>query len=71
MANSPEMTARIKAAVENAELAFWAEIAKAFPEVTTGDFDPLDSFEITEAMTKAVTRWIGWNHPDHQEGDAA
>lgn len=55
---------RLKAAVASADLAFWAEIATAFPEATTGDFPPEATFEWTEARDLAVLRWILFNHPD-------
>ena len=35
-----DLDTRIKDAIARADDAFWAEIAKAFPEVKTGDFPP-------------------------------
>jgi hypothetical protein len=53
----------IEQAVEKAQDAFWAEVARAFPEVTTGDFGPGETFAIQQAMEDAVSAWLAWNHP--------
>jgi hypothetical protein len=56
-------TERTKRAVEEATLAYWAEIVKHFPEVKTGDFAPTDSLAQRRANTQAVNSWLMWNHP--------
>jgi hypothetical protein len=57
------MKERISAARRNADLAFWAEIVKAFPEATGGDFPPDAAFKQDLANAEAVLDWLGWNHP--------
>jgi len=46
---------------ENAQLAFWAEVARSYPEIKTGDFPPDATFEFNEACRLAVKRWLIWN----------
>lgn len=55
---------RIENAMEKASQAFWAVIAKSFPEITTGDFpvDAANQFE--HACRQAVTIWIDSNTED-------
>lgn len=54
-------TDRLDAAVEEAELAFWAVIAEAYPEAQTGDF-PFDAAHaIEQSMRAAAKRWIELN----------
>ncbi len=52
---------RIEEAVANAQLAFWAEIAKSFPEATTGDFPVEAEIALDRAMLDAATTWCGFN----------
>lgn len=49
---------RIETAVNEAELAFWDVIAKAYPEIKTGDLDPAAATELTQAMERAVEAWL-------------
>jgi hypothetical protein len=46
---------------EAAENAFWAEIAKAYPEIKTGDFDPVQSGKFSDACEDAVCAWLHAN----------
>jgi len=48
---------RTKTAVDEAELAFWAVIARHFPEIKTGDLDPINSWNLTQTMTSMVILW--------------
>lgn len=57
---------RIKKAVEEADLAFWAKIAQAFPEVKTGDFPPDATFAWNRARDEAVYWWLVYNHPNSE-----
>jgi hypothetical protein len=52
---------RLEAAVNEAELAFWDVIAKAYPEIKTGDLDPGAAHRLTTAMTAAVEAWLDAN----------
>jgi len=50
-------TARIAAAVKEANDAFWSVIVKHFPEATTGDLDDYPQ----DTMTAWVARWVELN----------
>lgn len=63
MPGPEEFSEHLKAAIENADLAFWAEIAKAFPEAKSGDFPPDAAFAWRKAMDEAVYNWLMFNHP--------
>ena len=52
---------RISDAVIEADEAFWAAIAAAFPEVKSGDFDPGDANEFGKIQTKMVKLWLDAN----------
>lgn len=41
--------------------AFWAAMASRFPEVTTGDLDPLMTHRLTIAEEHAVAEWYSEN----------
>jgi hypothetical protein len=58
------MEERITNALENARLAFWAEVAKSFPETDTGDFPPDAQLAFDEATDRAVRSWVRWNVPE-------
>jgi len=56
---TPEFTnmltsARVEVAAEKALEAFWAAVVEEFPEITTGDFDPM----LEGAMTAEAENWI-------------
>lgn len=53
----------IKDIAEEAELAFWAVVAKRFPSATSGDFPPEADMAFTQAARKAVVTWVRWNVP--------
>jgi hypothetical protein len=46
--------ARIEMATETALEAFWAAIVEEFPEITSGDFDPM----LEGAMTSEAEGWV-------------
>ena len=48
---------KIRTAVNEAEETFWATIASYFPEITTGDLNPLTSYSQLEKMTETVKIW--------------
>lgn len=50
-----------KKALENAKLAFWAEVAKAFPDATSGDVDHGLVIEFELAAENAIDNWIEMN----------
>lgn len=53
--------ARVHAAVEAAQDAFWAEVASRFPEAVTGDLDPAAILDLDDAARRAVLAWINTN----------
>lgn len=55
--------ARLKAAINAADEAFWAEIAAHFPEVTTGDLGPRAQVQWDRAMRDVAEEWLNLNFP--------
>lgn len=59
----PDLTERVDKAAEGARLAFWAVIAKSFPEAKTGDLEPPTVLTF-DLVTRAITReWVQNNVP--------
>ena len=54
-------TARLNAAIESAESAFWADIVTNYPEAEHGDFSPEATIALDNALRTAVTLWLEWN----------
>lgn len=61
--NLQNFSEKINEAVDAAQEAFWAVVAQKFPEVTTGDFSPLDTVQFKTACDVAVEMWLTYNHP--------
>ena len=57
------MTKPDHAITRDAEQAFWKVIAEAYPEITTGDLDPVEAFALMLAMERAVNAWVYENAP--------
>lgn len=55
------MNQRLHDAVVAAQEAFWAKIAAAFPEATSGDFPPGDQLAFDAACMSAATVWVEGN----------
>lgn len=56
-----------KFALEDAEHnGFWAKIVEHFPEVRTGDFDPMASARFEQALREALDHWLESNHPAYR-----
>lgn len=49
---------RIKRALQEAQSAFWGEIASSFPEITSGDFPPDAATTFDKACENAVNVWL-------------
>lgn len=54
-------------AIERASEAFWAEIAKAYPLVKSGDFPPEADFAFENAQVAAVETWLWANLPSEDD----
>lgn len=52
---------RIHHAIVKAQEAFWAEIAKAFPEAQSGDMSPETQCDFDAACASAVEDWVDAN----------
>lgn len=59
-----DLRRRLDQALQKADAAFWAEIAKAFPEVKSGDFPPDLTARWTKDIGDAVLQWMLTNHPN-------
>lgn len=55
---------RIMEAVQDGEDAFWAKIAEHFPEVKTGDIDPLVAGELYNKLLATVIHWYEINRKE-------
>lgn len=58
---------RTEKALYEANDAFWAVIAKAFPECKSGDFAPIPTLRFDEAQKAAVETWLDSNLPRPDE----
>jgi hypothetical protein len=56
---------RLVEAVEHAENLFWNAIASDYPEITSGDFPPDLSMEMSDKLTQFVTVWLKTNEPQN------
>lgn len=52
---------RIRDAVMNGLDAFWEEVAKAFPEIETGDLDAVTVLNLEGYLRDVVAHWIEMN----------
>lgn len=53
--------------IQRAIDAFWAEIARQYPDVKNGDLHPSDVELFFEAAADAVCQWLYWNTPQPPE----
>jgi hypothetical protein len=67
MAVIRDMDERVSKATEVALDAFWRVVASRFPEVSTGDLDPMTSMRVEHAMRSAVDVWVWCNRPTKEE----
>jgi len=61
---------KIEEVAEAAQLAFWAEVAKAYPEATDAFFPPMKARYFDQITTEAVRAWVGFNVKDVKGFDA-
>jgi len=47
--------------LDKAEGAFWASVASQYPEITTGDLNPMTANYLRDAMSDAVREWVAVN----------
>ena len=55
---------KIKAVAEEASLAFWDVVANSFPEIKTGDMEPLVVAQWTLRTQIVIQEWINNNWPE-------
>lgn len=53
--------ARVRAALQRGEDAFWEAVAKEFPEATSGDLDPGMTVTLLQTMERAIRAWVEYN----------
>lgn len=53
----------IESVVEDALSAFWASVAAAYPQATTGDMTPSGEVRLKRAAIAAVEEWVEYNVP--------
>lgn len=49
---------------ENIYLGFWELVAKEFPNIKTGDYEPLQVLDFERQMKKHVKQWVIQNNTD-------
>ncbi len=54
-------TDKLDNVMEKAQLAFWDEVARYFPDDSSGDFPPDATFALDAAMTEAIALWVDLN----------
>jgi hypothetical protein len=59
-----EQNKRVEKAVQDADYEFWQVIARAFPEITTGDLAIDVTIDLQNMMIFAVEQWLDSNTPD-------
>lgn len=57
---------RFEDALEAAAGAFWAEVAKHYPEITTGDMSPQEVFFSYNAQKRMLSSWLESNMPEQE-----
>ena len=55
---------KIKAVAEEASLAFWDVVSNSFPEIKTGDMEPLVVAQWTLRTQIVIQEWINNNWPE-------
>jgi len=55
--------------LERIQLALWGQVVLEFPEVTTGDIDPIHQRRLSAAIKVAIDGWLLNNHPANQGRD--
>jgi len=63
--NKQEWKTSIENVEHDAQMAFWAVVAKAYPEVKTGDFDIGLTIEMGMEMEGYIAHWLNCNHPTY------
>lgn len=58
---------RINTAMQAADDAFWAVVAKHFPEIKTGDFDPWEAFQRDDKNRRDIRHWYEGNRKEEVE----
>jgi hypothetical protein len=61
LTNSSYPKEQIKDAISEAQLAFWKVISKKFPDIKTGDLNPVDTIEFDDACENVLYRWFDCN----------
>ncbi|MBU9118404.1 hypothetical protein KTD15_06295 [Burkholderia multivorans] len=56
---------QVAEAAEKAQEVFWAEVAKSFPDIKTGDMPIQAVFQFNQACEQAVGIWVKSNHPSY------
>lgn len=54
---------KFEVALENAQQAFWAAVVEQYPEISSGDFHPLESNAFDICCRKALNHWLDYNYP--------
>ena len=69
MTDTTKPTIKLVDIVEDAQLAFWAEVVKHLPLAESGDFDPMSSCNFDLAIEAAIKTWWSWNASESYDLD--
>lgn len=56
---------KVEEAAEKTQEAFWAEVARNFPDIKTGDMPIQAVFQFNKDCEQAVGIWVKSNHPSY------
>lgn len=65
-ANVDDEVALLRDVAEKAQDAFWAEVAKSYPKIKTGEWPPDASHAFSTACEKAIADFMLWNKPEQE-----
>ncbi|ANJ73101.1 MULTISPECIES: hypothetical protein [Burkholderiaceae] len=63
--NIQDIKKQVEEVAEKAQQAFWDEVAKNFPEISTGDMPIQAVFQFNKECEEAVGIWVKSNHPSY------
>lgn len=46
---------------------FWGNVANMFPEIQSGDLEPIESIRLENAIEQAVNAWLKTNHREGEK----
>lgn len=60
-ADRPIDTDKVHEVAEDAIEAFWRHVAVRYPEIKSGDLDPLATYRFNSEAERVIKTWVEWN----------